>query len=113
MGYNGGIGFSCAKHINIGHPTAAGCPPNNEENGFLCYPRCPSGYYGLGPVCWSNTPSGWVGCGMGASPSSARCAAIIFNQVTSVANLAINIATLGATEESIAASKAAASKQLN
>jgi hypothetical protein len=37
--------YSPAKPIDT-------CPPNNEKNGALCYPKCNAGYTGVGPVCW-------------------------------------------------------------
>jgi len=29
------------------------CRPGEEKNGWLCYPNCKSGFYGVGPVCWA------------------------------------------------------------
>lgn len=44
-----------------------GCAANEELDGALCYPKCPSGSKGVGPVCWPECPSGFkdegVTCG--------------------------------------------------
>lgn len=32
------------------------CPSDKEKNGFLCYPKCRSGFKGVGPVCWQYCP---------------------------------------------------------
>ena len=95
LGMNPGIDLSCAKRISIGNPTTADCSGNLQNNAGLCYKACKAGYYGVGPVCWSDAPNGWVGCGMGAAKDSKTCANIILDQVTSVGELALNIATLG------------------
>lgn len=50
----------------------------------------------MGPVCWASAPNGWVNCGMGAAKTSKVCADTIFDQVSSVGNMALNIATFGA-----------------
>jgi hypothetical protein len=92
---NTGIDLSCAKKVIIGSPRTGVCGQNEEKDGGLCYPKCKTGYYGVGPVCWGNSPSKWVGCGMGAAVDAKTCASAVFNQVTSVGMLAINIATMG------------------
>lgn len=28
------------------------CPEGQEKDAALCYPLCPSGFYGVGPMCW-------------------------------------------------------------
>jgi hypothetical protein len=61
----------------------------------------------VGPVCWSGAPKGWVECGMGAAKDSATCGKIIFDQVSSVGMMAINIATLGSSGAATTASKSA------
>jgi len=108
---NPGIDLSCAKKIIIGDPVTGACKENEDKDGGLCYPKCRKGYYGVGPVCWGEAPHRWVGCGMGAAKDSKTCAQIIFNQITSVGTLALNIATFGtsggATAGANAATKAA------
>ena len=104
---NAGIDLSCLKKIQIGKPQSADCPKGKEYNAGLCYPPCKSGYFGVGPVCWAHTPSGWVGCGMGAAKDSKICAAIKFDQVASVGQMAVNIATLGSSSPSNTALNAA------
>lgn len=92
---NGGFDLSCAKYIKIGTPYTASCSKGKQYNAGLCYKPCKKGFYGVGPVCWANTPKGWVGCGMGAAKNKKTCAEVIFNQVASVGQLAMNIATFG------------------
>ncbi len=59
-------GALCRKHGSIvtyakksygrgaGYPLT--CPAGQEEDAALCYPPCPSGFYGVGPVCWERCP---------------------------------------------------------
>lgn len=35
------------------------CRSDQEKDGLLCYPACPSGMYGVGPVCWERCPQGY------------------------------------------------------
>ena len=64
----------------------------------LCYTPCPAGFKGVGPVCWGTSPLGWVECGMGSSVDSKVCGQTVFDQVSSVGNLALNIASLGGSK---------------
>lgn len=73
----------------------------------LCYRACPSGFSGVGPVCWGGNPAGWVNCGMGAAKTSQVCAEVVFDQVVSVGNLALNIATFGTGKAATIATDAA------
>lgn len=41
--------------------TPNSCPPGQEEDAGLCYPRCRSGYHGVGPVCWADSHNRGVG----------------------------------------------------
>jgi len=75
-------------------PTA--CAAGQQYDAGLCYDNCPQYYSGVGPVCWMQTPETWVGCGMGAASSGDKCAEAVWDQVTSVGEAALNIATLGA-----------------
>src|SRR5262249_34293857 len=43
--------------------TPMGCGPDEEQNGALCYPKCPPGYNGVGPVCWKGLSSQGRGVG--------------------------------------------------
>lgn len=72
------------------------CESTHEKNAGLCYPLCRSGFHGLGPVCWGKNPNGWVNCGLGSSVSKSKCFSVIFDQITSIGELALNIATFGA-----------------
>ena len=108
---NGGVDLSCAKKIQIGTPYTANCPPGKENNAGLCYSPCNAGFYGVGPVCWANAPKGWVNCGMGAAKDSKVCKDIIIGQITSVGEMALNIAgmvvTAGGSAAATGAPKAA------
>jgi len=108
---NPGVDLSCAKKIIIGDPVPMNCDSSQDKDGGLCYKKCNGGYTGVGPVCWASAPKGWVNCGMGAAKDSTTCAKIIWDQVSSVGTLALNIASLGssaaATEGASAATKAA------
>ena len=89
-----------------------GCPAGQVYDAGLCYKGCNSGYNGIGPVCWANGPSGWVNCGMGAAATSKVCAETIFDQVSSVGNLALNAATFGAGKAASFAKNSAEAKKL-
>ena len=112
LGFNGGIDLSCAKRIIIGDPRRMDCASGQEYDAGLCYRPCNSGYNGVGPVCWGNAPSGWVNCGMGAAKTSKICAETIFDQVVSVGNLALNIATFGAGRAASFAKNSAEARRL-
>jgi len=55
------------------------CPPDQDKNGALCYPRCRKGYRGVGPVCWKFPKSYTrgaghpLGCASGLEKSGALC----------------------------------------
>lgn len=104
LGLNPGIVLSCAKKIIIGDPIPMDCPVGQEKNAGLCYKACASTMYGVGPVCWGQAPAGWVECGMGAAVDSKTCASLIWDQVSSVGGMALNIASMGTAS---AATKAA------
>ena len=89
--------LGCAKHIKIGKPRTGQCAPGESKNAGLCYKNCRAGFKGAGPVCWMEKPRGWVNCGMGAARSKKVCGGIIFDQVTSVGSVALEVATLGSS----------------
>jgi len=104
---NGALDLSCAKKLILGKPHTANCPPGKENNAGLCYKPCKEGFYGVGPVCWANAPKGWVGCGMGAAKDKKVCGEIIVGQISSVGQIAMNIATLGSSSAATAGANAA------
>jgi len=106
LGLKPGIDLSCAKRIQLGKIRKANCPRGKQRDAGLCYKRCRAGYKGVGPVCWGGPPSGWVHCGMGASKTKGICGKIIFNQVSSVGQLALTVVTLGGSSGATAAAKA-------
>ena len=95
--------MSCAKKISIGSPHSLKCSDDLQNDAGLCYKKCKEGYYGVGPVCWAKNPTGWTGCGMGSAKSSSACGGIIFDQVASVGELALNVATMGSSGQATAA----------
>ena len=99
-GYTGASGLDITKgsYGNGAGRIKNGCSTGQENDSGLCYSSCPTGYKGLGPVCWSKPPqTSWVECGMGAAKDSGVCAQTVFDQVSSVGNLAASIATLGSS----------------
>lgn len=112
VGLNNGIDLSCGKKIIIGAPTGMSCAAGLEYDAGLCYKTCKAGFYGVGPVCWANAPANWVGCGMGAATTKKVCSDAVFDQVTSVGNMALNIATAGAGKAGSIAKDAAKAAEL-
>jgi hypothetical protein len=78
-------------------PSMPNCGSKQNQAG-LCYEPCKPGYTGVGPVCWGNAPPNWVECGMGAAKDKTVCEHVVFDQVASVGNAAIKIATMGSTD---------------
>ena len=87
------------------------CGSGKEKKAGLCYTPCRKGFKGVGPVCWGQPPKGWVNCGMGAAKDSKTCGQVIFDQVTSVGEMGLNLATFGTS--SAATTGASASKDLS
>lgn len=46
----------------VGTPVSV-CSSNKDKNGWLCYPKCKTGYNGVGPVCWQKCPSNYIDTG--------------------------------------------------
>lgn len=108
-GYSGLTGLDITKgtYGNGAGRIKNGCEGGKENDAGLCYPKCPTGYKGAGPVCWAQPPKpSWVECGMGSSKDSATCGTTVFDQVSSVGNMAAAIATAGASGEATNAAKA-------
>ena len=63
--------------------------------GWLCYPKCRSGFDGFGPVCWGTCDNSMVNCGLSCAKTTADCALAAPDQAISTLMLAANIATLG------------------
>lgn len=109
LGLNDGVDLSCAKKVHIGSPKTGVCPAGQVKDGGLCYPKCEAGHDGVGPVCWAEKPKGWVDCGMGAAKDDVTCGQIIFDQVSSVGQIAIFVASLGTSSAGTAAAGGARS----
>lgn len=111
LGLKKGIDLSCAKVVKIGHPKTGQCGSGRDKDAGLCYKKCRKGFDGVGPVCWGEKPKGWVNCGMGAAKDKKTCGSIVFDQVTSVGEIALFVATAGssgAAEEAAEAPEKAA-----
>ena len=84
------IGISCGKESydrGTGTPRPQ-CPPNEEEDAFLCYNKCQSGFRGVGPVCWENCPSSKpISCGVMCTVNEITC----YNETASIVESAIKI----------------------
>lgn len=93
------IGVSCEKgSYGRGVGTPMICPEGSEQNGALCYEPCKPGYIGVGPVCWKKCPDNQsVDCGMACASSTADCVNQTVDQVLSVGEVALNIASMGST----------------
>jgi len=98
LGLRNGIDLSCAKKIAIGRPMLGICPQGEERQLGLCYKTCREGFTGVGPVCWGKPPPGWFACGLGAVSLKGKCAGVIFDQVMSVGEMALSIATAGTSK---------------
>jgi len=84
------MGISCAKET-YGRGTGTArpqCPDNEEEDAFLCYNKCQSGFHGIGPVCWENCPSSKpINCGVMCTVNEITC----YNETSSIVKAAIQI----------------------
>lgn len=87
--YKGGIGNArCYEKIGD-------CGANKEKDAGLCYDQCPVGFKGVGPGCWAACPSSLpYSCGLTCVGSADKCGAVVGDQLSSVLQLAINIALL-------------------
>ncbi len=97
LGLKPGLDLSCAKRVIIGKPRTGVCRSGEEKDAGLCYKACRPGYDGVGPVCWSGAPRGWVNCGMGAAKESFTCGHVVFDQVSSVGQMAMFVSSLGSS----------------
>ena len=107
-GWKGASGLDIIKgsYGNGGGYIKNGCAGGKENDAGLCYTKCPTGYKGEGPVCWGQPPKpSWVECGMGSAKDSATCGMTVFDQVSSVGNMAASIATLGSSGAATNATK--------
>src|SRR5579883_1032597 len=86
-------GLNCEKdHYERGKPLR--CSQGLEEQAGLCYSPCPNGSKGAGVVCWQDCPSSYpVRCGAACAKTKQDCDMAVSDQVISVVNLAITIAT--------------------
>jgi hypothetical protein len=93
------IGVSCTKKTTTrGAGTIPDqCSGGKKNEGGLCYTSCPAGFKGIGPVCWNQQcPTKYpTHCGMGCAFSDEACGWAIFDQVSSVGEFILNIATFG------------------
>jgi hypothetical protein len=106
-GWSGLSGLDLIKgsYGNGGGYIKNGCPTGKLNDAGLCYQACAAGNTGAGPVCWAAPPTNWVNCGMGAAKDSVTCGMTVFDQVMSVGNLAVDIATVGSGGMATSAAK--------
>lgn len=74
------------------NPTTFMCNDGYDTDAGLCYPKCPSGMYGVGPVCYTGCGP-MVECGAGCATSQQVCTETIVDQVVSTLMLIKSIAT--------------------
>jgi hypothetical protein len=99
------IGVSCAKRSygrGVGKPVST-CPGDQDEDAWLCYPQCRSGFHGVGPVCWQDCPSGRTDCGVGCATSKTKCVTGTVDMVIAPLVLAVNIITMGSSSSATSA----------
>jgi hypothetical protein len=69
------------------------CSSNLQYDAGLCYQPCAANQHGIGPVCWGTCPAGMVACGAGCASSAGTCSNAIISQITSVLDVATNLAS--------------------
>jgi hypothetical protein len=74
------------------NPSTFVCNNGFDTDAGLCYPKCPSGMYGVGPVCYQSCGP-MVECGAGCATSQQVCQETITEQVVSTVMLIKSIAT--------------------
>lgn len=98
LGLGNKVATSCWKKTDSTslRPKNMKCRNSEEENAGLCYSRCQKNFEGVGPVCWASAPEGWVGCGAGFAKNKLACSKVVTNQVFSVADAVLTVASFGA-----------------
>lgn len=97
--------LGCAKKIVIGKPRAMDCPSGKTKQAGLCYKGCRTNFKGVGPVCWGKPPKGWRHCGMAATTDKKTCNGLLADQIMSVGESALFIASLGSSSGATTAAK--------
>lgn len=97
--------LGCAKRIVIGKPRAMDCPAGKTKQAGLCYKGCRANFKGVGPVCWGKPPKGWRNCGMAATKDKKTCNGLLADQILSVGESALFIASLGTSSGATTAAK--------
>ncbi len=91
-------GTGCTKQsYGRGVGTTQSCRPGLEKSGLLCYPACDAAFpKGEGPLCWQKCPSQLpTDCVAGCAKDTRTCALKIYEQTSSVAKVALNLASFG------------------
>lgn len=70
-------------------PANGKCAAGEVLQGGLCYSACAAGTEGFGTACIAAAPKSWAQCGMGAAKDAAACAALSFDPVSNVRQLAL------------------------
>ena len=90
------FGVSCTKpNYTRGAGTIpTSCSGGGQYDAGLCYSQCKTAYHGVGPVCWQNCPpSTPYSCGAGCATNQSDCSGAVRDQVMSVVEVAITVAT--------------------
>ena len=98
--------LSLTKNSYVVAPSLMGCNTGWDYDAGLCYPKCPSGLFGLGPVCWTRCGS-MYDCGAGCATTQSVCEETITEQVVSTVMLIKSIITTVAAYPTGGASLAA------
>lgn len=97
--------LGCAKKIIIGKPRTLDCPKGKSKQAGLCYKSCRKDFKGVGPVCWGKPPKSWRNCGMAATKDKKTCNGLLADQILSVGESALFIASLGSSSSATTAAK--------
>jgi ribosomal protein L7/L12 len=90
-------GVSCTKHSYIlPISTPPDCADGKEKLGALCYDKCAPNEYRVGLTCWGRCPASHpVACGAACATDDDACARETVEMVTSVLDIATEVATGG------------------
>ncbi|WP_178372506.1 hypothetical protein [Massilia sp. CF038] len=92
-------------------PATGSCAKGEVLQGGLCYTACAAGYEGVGTACIAAAPKTWAQCGMGAAKDLPACAAMAFDPVGAVKQLALVVGLTGGSGIPQAARLAAMQKK--
>ena len=109
-------GLQCAKKLNYSREISnlpKSCNTGYTYDAGLCYPNCRSGFSGVGPVCWATCGTGSkypTECGASCAKDELACTLEVIDEVLSVMNVVVSVASTASTMGSGTAVKAALQK---